>query len=177
MYKGVDVLIRAVAVCRRRRLDVHLTVVGDGKCRPDLEKLAARLGVSPFVEFRGQVASGVAIRNELDLSDLFVLPSKTEGLPRAIIEAMARALPCIGSAVGGIPELLAAENLVPPGDVQALARKIEEVVSNPGRMAEMSVTNLKRSEEFRSDVLDARRKTFYEYVKEVTAHWIEAGAC
>jgi glycosyltransferase involved in cell wall biosynthesis len=177
MYKGVDVLIRALAVCRRRRLDVRLTIVGDGKCRPVLERLAARLGVTAFIEFRGHVASGVEIRNELDRSDLFVLPSKTEGLPRALIEAMARALPCIGSAVGGIPELLAAENLAPPGDVQALARKIEEVVSSPRRMAEMSVSNLKRSEEFRQDVLDARRKTFYEYVKEVTKQWIEARAC
>src|SRR6266567_781401 len=88
-YKGVDVLIRAVAVCRRR-IDLRLLVVGDGKCRPGLEKLASRLGVSPFIEFRGQVASGIEIRNELDRSDLFVLPSKTEGLPRALIEAMAR---------------------------------------------------------------------------------------
>jgi glycosyltransferase involved in cell wall biosynthesis len=171
-YKGIDVLIGALAICRRRELDIELTVVGDGKYRSVYEQLAARLGIKEFVHFRGHVASGSAVRNELDLSDVFVLASKTEGLPRAIIEAMARGLPCIASAVGGIPELLSAENLVPPGDAQALADKIQSVVKDPNRMARMSADNLKKSEDFRNDVLEARRNAFYTYIKDVTERWV-----
>jgi len=59
-------------------------------------------------------------------------------MPRAMIEAMARGLPCIGSAVGGIPELLSSEDLVSRGDAGALALKIMEVVSQPDRMTRMS---------------------------------------
>jgi glycosyltransferase involved in cell wall biosynthesis len=59
---------------------------------------------------------------------LFVLPSLTEGLPRALLEAMARGLPAIATRVGGVPELLPSECLVPPGDTGALEKKIHDVM-------------------------------------------------
>ena len=55
-----------------------------------------------------------------------------------MVEAMARGLPCIGSAVGGIPELLPADDLVTPGDAPGLARKLQEVLSDPARLARMT---------------------------------------
>ena len=88
--------------------DLTLRVVGDGKRRPDLEALAAQLNCRERIVFAGQLPS-TAIIGELDRADLFVLPSRQEGLPRAMIEAMARALPCIGSDVAGFPELLPLE--------------------------------------------------------------------
>lgn len=106
LYKAPDVLIRAVAQCLANGLDLELVFVGDGKFRPMLESLAKKNGIGDRVCFRGMLPSGAAVRAELDAADIFVLPSRTEGLPRALIEAMARALPCIGSEVGGIPELL-----------------------------------------------------------------------
>jgi glycosyltransferase involved in cell wall biosynthesis len=111
------------------------------------------------------------VRAALDHADLFVLPSRTEGLPRAMIEAMARALPCIGSTVGGIPELLPPEDLVPPGDAAALARKIREVVCDPDRMARMSARNLEQARQYREDALSGRRIAFYQRVREVTEAW------
>src|SRR5690606_2722669 len=115
-----------------------------------------------------QLSSGQAVRDELDQADLFVLASRTEGLPRAVIEAMARGLPCIGTSVGGIPELLPTEDLVPPGDADTLARKISEVSRSPERMAAMSRRNLKKAADYRDDVLRQRRNAFYEIVKERT---------
>ena len=176
MYKAPDVLIQAVGLCAGAGLELRLHIVGDGRHRKELELLAAELGVSGRVRFVGAVPAGAAVRAELDSSDLFVLPSRTEGLPRAMVEAMARSLPCIGTAVGGIPELLPPEDLVPPGDAKALAQKIREVLSSPERMAAMSARNLARAQDYRDEVLAARRRAFFEHIRRSTATWLSTPA-
>ena len=173
LYKGTDLLIDALARCRQQGLDAELVVVGDGKHRAPLESLSARLGLRERVHFRGHLPAGAAIQAELDQADLFVLPSRQEGLPRAMIEGMARALPCIGADVGGIPELLPAADLVEPNDAPALAAKIRDVLADCPRMQQMSLRNLQRAGEYREDVLRQRRNTFYEYVHTATAAWLE----
>jgi glycosyltransferase involved in cell wall biosynthesis len=172
-YKSPDVLIDAVSTCVREGLNIELVFVGSGRYQPQLEARAAALGIGTRVQFRGQLASAEAVRAELDRADLFVLPSRQEGLPRGMIEAMARALPCIGSTVGGIPELLPAEDLVPVNDVGALARKIHDVLGDRLRMARMSARNLEKAREYRHDVLRYRRLNFYEHVKAETAAWLK----
>ena len=173
-YKATDVLILAIADCIRSGLDLSLDVVGDGRHRPELERLASRLGVSDRIRFLGQLPAGAPVRAQLDRADLFVLASRTEGLPRAMIEAMARALPCIGSTVGGIPELLAAEDLVPPGDVRALASKLREALSSGARLSEMSARNLAKAQEYRNNVLDRRRRMFFDHIRRSTEAWLGA---
>jgi glycosyltransferase involved in cell wall biosynthesis len=165
LYKGTDVLIEAVAHCVRAGLDVSALIVGDGKYRQSLMGLADRLGVGSRIEFAGQVTAGTPVRLLLDTADLFVLPSRTEGLPRAMIEAMARALPCIGSYVGGIPELLDAGELVAPGDAHGLASKIQEVLKDPQRMQALSCRNLETAMQYRDSVLADRRRRFYAHVR------------
>jgi glycosyltransferase involved in cell wall biosynthesis len=174
LYKAPDVLIDAVAVCVREGLDLQLVLVGDGKHRSELEARVAARGLKDRVCFRGWLPAGEAVRAQLDQADLFVLPSRQEGLPRAMVEAMARALPCIGSTAGGTPELLPAEDLVPPGDVAALIRKIREVVSDPERMARMSARNLEKAGKYSDKVLRERRTAFYQYVRERTEVWIKS---
>jgi glycosyltransferase involved in cell wall biosynthesis len=171
LYKGTDVLIDAVARCVRAGVDVTLVIAGDGKFRPDLTALAERIGMSSRIRFLGHVAAGGAVRRVLDAADLFVLPSRTEGLPRALIEAMARALPCIGSDVGGIPELLDEDDLVPPGDPAALAAKIQAVLRDPPRLATMSRRNLIGAHEHLASALAERRRRFYQHVRDCTKQW------
>jgi glycosyltransferase involved in cell wall biosynthesis len=171
LYKGTDVLIEAVAQCVRAGLDVSALIVGDGKYHSRLTSLADRLGVGSRIEFAGQVTAGNPVRQLLDTSDLFVLPSRTEGLPRALIEAMARALPCIGSSVGGIPELLGPDELVAPGDVHGLAVKIQEVLRDPGRMEALSRRNLETSMQYRDSILAERRRRFYTHVRDYMNDW------
>jgi glycosyltransferase involved in cell wall biosynthesis len=177
LYKAPDILIDAVARCRRSALDVDLVLIGDGQFRPALEEQARRLGIADHVRFRGQLPAGEAVRAELDHADLFALPSHQEGLPRAMVEAMARALPCIGSTVGGIPELLPPEDLVPPGDAAALAEKIRAVVTDPARRAKMSARNLRTAQEYHADRIAAIRRRFYEALKQRTQTWIDGRAC
>jgi len=173
LYKAPDVLIDAVALCVQEGLDLKLILVGDGKHRMELEAQVASLGLGERVHFCGHLLSSALVRYELDRADLFILPSRQEGLPRAMIEAMARSLPCIGSTVGGIPELLPSEDLVPPGDVVALASKIREVVTDSERMARMSARNLETAKEYRDEVLRERRNQFYRYVREMTEAWLK----
>jgi glycosyltransferase involved in cell wall biosynthesis len=170
-YKGTDVLIDALARCVRRGVDVTATVVGDGMYRAALIAQAERAGLGTRVEFAGQVPAGEGVRRILDCADLFVLPSRTEGLPRALIEAMARALPCLASAVGGIPEVLPESDLAPPGDAVRLAEKIGAVLADPARRDAMSQRNLKKALEFRDSEVAGRRLQFYRHVREATKAW------
>jgi glycosyltransferase involved in cell wall biosynthesis len=173
LYKSPDILIEAVALCRTKGHKLTLNIIGDGKFRHQLEEQVARMGLNDSISFLGQLPAGGAVRAELLKADLFILPSRTEGLPRAMIEAMACGLPCIGSTVGGIPELLPVEDLVPSGSVQALADKIEEIITHPVRMQAMSARNFEKSLEFRNDILEHRRREFYNHLHEKTALWLE----
>jgi glycosyltransferase involved in cell wall biosynthesis len=166
LYKGLDVLLEALKILADRGIPMHLDVVGDGRCRPQLEALVNRLNLNQQIIFHGKVPHQ-EVSSILDGADLFVLPSRQEGLPRAMIEAMARALPCIGSTAGGIPELLPPEDMVPPGDALALAYKIMEVAQNPPRMTAMSARNLATAQEYRNEVLQGRRIQFYRHVREL----------
>ncbi len=174
-YKGFDTLIDAAAACVHAGLDVDVTIVGDGRCRTDLERRTQACGMERRIAFRGQLPAE-AVRHELSRADLFVLASKTEGLPRAMIEAMASGLPCIGSAVGAIPELLDSESLFERGNAPALARKVAEIVNDPARMTRMSARNLRVAREYHSSVLTERRREFYTYVREATRHWNKGSA-
>ncbi len=167
LYKAQDVLIEAIALCARAGLDVRLTLVGDGRYRAELAARAARLGVSDRVVFTGALPPGAAIRQALDAADLFVLPSHQEGLPRAMVEAMARGLPCVGSTVGGIPELLPPEDLVAPGDAAALAAKLREVLGDEHRLARMSARSLEVAAQYREAILDEKRRTFLDRLRSL----------
>jgi glycosyltransferase involved in cell wall biosynthesis len=122
-YKGTAFLLEAVARLRRKEEAVRLQIVGAGRLLPALQRQAHALGIGPAVDFLGQVDRD-GVRQVLKSADLFVLPSLTEGLPRALLEAMAQGLAAVASDVGGIPELLPPDCLVPRGDAGRLADAI-----------------------------------------------------
>ncbi len=174
LYKGPDVLIDAVADCiNRRGLDIELAMMGDGVYRASLEAQTARLGIGNRVVFLGQLPAGRAVRDELDRADLFVLPSRTEGLPKAVIEAMARGLPCVGSDVGGIPELLPPEYLAPPGDAEALASRIAGLLTDRAAADRAAAQCFERAREYHIDILRARRRALYQHLHDKTAEWLK----
>ena len=172
--KAPDVLVDAAGICVRSGMNLHVVFVGDGALRGELEQQAAQQGLNGHVEFLGQLPAGDAVRRQLDGADVFILPSHSEGLPRAIIEAMARGLPCIGTAVGGIPELLPPEALVPPADPAALAAKIRQVCCDPARMTAMSARNLNKAAEYLDEALRKRRQHLYRHLRERTQEWLSS---
>jgi len=175
LYKGPDILLNAAALCRSRGLNFELMLVGDGRHASAMRDLASRLEIKSQTRFLGQLPSGQAVRDFLDSVDVFVMPSRQEGLPRAMLEAMARGCPCIGSNVGGIPELLPAEDLAPPNDYKALAQKIMEVAADPQRMKTMSERNLARAKQFDPEALREMRRAFYQYVRDHSVNKAKSG--
>lgn len=168
LAKSPDILITTVADCIKRGLKLELVVVGGGCYQPELEKMAQDLGITSHVNFLGQLDPGEKVFHQMDQADLYVLPSRQEGLPRSVIEAMARGLPCITSSVGGIPELLPDEAMVEPRDVTGLVEKIMLLIGNPEKLRQMAVRNLEKAKEYRSKELNKRRVEFYKKVAEAT---------
>jgi glycosyltransferase involved in cell wall biosynthesis len=175
LYKGTDVLIGAIARVARDRHDIELVVVGDGAYREGLARQAAALGIAERVIFTG-ILHEEGVRRHLDESDLFVLPSRAEGLPRAMIEAMARGVACIGSSVGGIPELLEVERLVAPGDEEGLAVAITGMLTHPNRLHRTAQRDYAKAKEFHANVLGERRRRFYRHVRHATDEWLRGSA-
>jgi teichuronic acid biosynthesis glycosyltransferase TuaC len=136
--RHADVL-RALAVLGRRHPTLRYEIVGDGPERVALEGLAARLGVSDRVDLRGQLSPSQAVA-QAQRGTLFVMPSTEEAFGVAYIEAMAGGVPAIGCRGEPGPEEIAAAGdgfvLVPPGDIERLTQRIDELLSDPHRLRE-----------------------------------------
>lgn len=167
-HKAVDIALEALALLHAQGQPLKLRVVGDGPLRPALEAQAAALGLEQHTEFVGQRSTPAAVRRDLTGADLLLVPSRTEGLPRALLEGMAIGLPAIGSAVGGIPELLGADALVRPGDADDLARAWGELARDPARLTRQSEHHLAQARAYADATLNDRRRTFMQAVRQAS---------
>ncbi len=142
--KGIDDLIRAVALLRDRGVHARAIVAGAGPEAAQLDALAAELRVQDLVDLRGFVPHGPTLVEVLDEGDVFVLPSHSEGQPHALLEAMTRALPAIGTRVGGIPALLGggAGILVDSGRPEQIADAVQQLHDDPAATARLSAQSL-----------------------------------
>jgi len=132
--KGIDVLVRTAAEVCRKRPDALFVVAGqvlDQTYQADLERLAGELGVRGQVRFVGQVEQPLQL---LAQSDIFLLPSRSEGMSNALLEAMASGLPAVVTNVGGNCQLVQDGQtgfLTAPEDAGAAAARILELLENP----------------------------------------------
>jgi glycosyltransferase involved in cell wall biosynthesis len=175
-YKGVSILLDTLSQLRRAGRPVSLLVAGTGALIHELEAQARSLGLGGDVRFMGQLDQQ-GVRCALDAADLFVLPSLTEGLPRALLEAMARALPAIATEVGGIPELLPPDCLVPPRNPAALARRIEEFIDDPAARRAAGLRNRSVACEYHDRVQGALKRAFLLAIRDVCAAATREAAC
>jgi glycosyltransferase involved in cell wall biosynthesis len=138
--KGHLVLLEAVGRLARDRSDLKLTLVGDGPLRATLEQRIAELKLEGVVHITGLLGAG-EVRRQLRAGRAFVLPSFTEGLPVALMEAFTQRRPVVATSVGAISELVRPGEtgwLVNPGSVEALAGALAELLETPSeRLAEM----------------------------------------
>jgi glycosyltransferase involved in cell wall biosynthesis len=148
--KGHRYLFEALASLRQKGIEIPAWIAGSGELESALKRMASELGIAEQVRFLGQLSHS-------DLLDLYgggkvsavVLPSLSEGIPVALIEAMGFAVPAISTAVGGTPELLGdgAGLLVPAQDSRALAGAIERLISEPGLARKLGEAGARRVRE------------------------------
>jgi glycosyltransferase involved in cell wall biosynthesis len=161
-YKAQDYLLKAIKLCEKNGVGIKAVLIGDGKLRASLESLCKDLELDKDVQFAGLVKWGTALFNLLDEADLFIMCSLTEGMPRALLETMARGLPAIGTDVGGIPELLSPDVLVPPADEHALARRIMDLAADPRKLESLSERNFEESLKYKYEILRERRLRYFK---------------
>ena len=100
--KGHLVLVKAIEQLIQRGYDLYATIIGPGTEIDNLQSYVEKMGLNRKVNICGLIPLGRELFAKLDEADLFILPSFSEGMPRALIEAMARGLPAVGSDVGGL---------------------------------------------------------------------------
>jgi colanic acid/amylovoran biosynthesis glycosyltransferase len=145
--KGHDVLIRAIAALADRGLDARLELIGDGPDQPGLKGLATALRVGDRVAFAGALPYEETLARvaEAEVFALCCRETRTgdhDSLPVALMDAMSLGVPCVSSAVFGIPELIedgVSGLLAPPGDVEAVAARLAEILGEPGAQGSLAV--------------------------------------
>jgi glycosyltransferase involved in cell wall biosynthesis/protein-tyrosine-phosphatase len=146
--KGHAALLRAARLIQERQPDAIFLIVGGGPLAEELRRQAARLGIDGACVFPGARED---VHDLIAAMDLFVLPSLSEGIPMAVLEAMALGTPVVASAVGGVPEVIQDRVnglLVPPGDERRLADACVELARDPAS-AQMLVARARRTVEER----------------------------
>ncbi len=146
--KGHEYLIHAMPLVLSHYPDTRAVICGEGALRPDLERQIGALGLEDRVKLPGN-------RNDvaefLASADLFVLPSRWEGLPVALLEAMGAGLPVVATRVEGVDEVVEEERqglLVPPEDAEALAAALLQLIGDPPLREKMGEAGRKRIETF-----------------------------
>jgi glycosyltransferase involved in cell wall biosynthesis len=144
--KGVRHLLAAFHALLQAQPTARLVLAGDGPARRNLEAATAALRLGPFVRFLGALPDPWPL---LAAADVFALPSLWEGMPNALLEAMAAGLPSVATAVGAVPEVAVdgvEALLVPPGDPVALAAALAALAGAPARRREIGAAARRRVE-------------------------------
>jgi glycosyltransferase involved in cell wall biosynthesis len=165
--KDVANLVNAAALVAPKFPELRVEIAGAGPCLAELQRLVASTGVAHAVAFLGEVRD---VETVLGRARMFVLGSRSEGIPLTVLEAMACGLPVVGTRVGGVPEVVVDREtglLVPPSDPSALAHAIASLWNDPESCERMGRAGRRRAEE----LFDVRRM-----VAQYEALYIERAA-
>ena len=169
--KGQDTVIRALAKLKEKGINNYTyELVGAGS--PErLTNLANTLGVSDRVIFKGEFSHDDVL-DWFNGIDIYVHPSHSEGLPRTILEAMTMAVPCICTKVGGVPELIDEDCLFEynGNEVSDLSQLIVGMTAE--KMKIEAVNNFEKSKQYNPEILEKRRRTFFEGAINTTRKFI-----
>ncbi|MBQ3452750.1 glycosyltransferase family 4 protein [Candidatus Saccharibacteria bacterium] len=161
-YKGQEYVIKAIAKLNKKGYNFKYELVGGGD-QAFLKNLVTKYGVERNVLFKGPLLHDDVMK-WLDDIDIYAQPSKQEGLPRSVIEAMSRGVPCIGSDVAGIPELLDKECIFEKSNVKSITKEIVWIALNNNCLAQ-SKKNFAKSKKYDLAIIERRRQGLFERYK------------
>ena len=160
-YKGQEYVIEALSILKHKyNLPFHYYLIGGGD-QTFLKSVAQKNRIEDSVFFIGALSHEMVI-NSLDEMDFYIHPSKQEGLPRALIEAMSRGLPSIGTNVAGIPELLSQDFLIKKGSVKSIVDAILRIKRQNVLLREAE-RNFMVAKDYTIDVINQRRDSFIKH--------------
>lgn len=160
--KGHITVMQVAKRCIEDGLNIYLKFIGSGSIEDEFKLYADKIGISDKVEFTGQLFGYKAVQQALITSDIFLFPTRSEGLPRSLIEAMANGLACISSPVDGIKELLPSRYLVDYNDVNKLVKVTEELVRDIDKRHSVAKINYETSKKYEASILNKCRDEFYK---------------
>ena len=161
-YKGQEYVIKAIKKLKDQGKIFQYWLIGGGD-NSYLKNLAEKYEIENQVEFLGSLPHE-KVFEKLKNVDIYIQPSKQEGLPRALIEAMSIGCLCIGEKTGGIPELLDKNYVVRKGKVSDIVNKLKNIETK--ELLQQAEVNIKKSNEYDAEVLKKRRNNFYKQFSE-----------
>ena len=162
--KGLEYLIKAMELLKDKNKNAGLVLVGSGEEKEYLEILSRELDLEKDIRFLGSVTSE-EIPHFMMASDVFVLPSLSEGFPNVILEAMACGLPIVATKVGGLPEIIEdSENgfLIAPKNPRQIAEKILLLLENDPLREKMAKNNQEKVKKYSWDNIVDRLEEIYQ---------------
>ena len=164
-YKGIDIALNTLSEISKKYSHFEYHILGEGD--PEKYKTVADdLGIADKVFFDGTLPGGEAVLDWLDHIDIYLQSSITEGLSRALIEAMSRACPAVGSSVGGTAELLDKKMLFSSAHPEELSQKIVTLINDKHLMIEAARQNFNQAKQYQKGLLDEKRNKFWVAFRE-----------
>lgn len=159
-YKGQEYVIQAISLLKKRGYRIKYCLAGGNKTNSSyLKDCACKYDVSDNIIFYGALNES-EMYDFYENIDIYVQPSKTEGLPRSVIEAMSHGCPVLGSNIGGIPELIDRECLFKKDSVNGIVKAIINILNED--MSKYAKSNFEKSKNYTLDKLERKRKDFYD---------------
>ena len=161
-YKGQEYVIKAIEKLKKKNINVEYYLAGGGNTSR-LEKIINKYGLQKNVHILGGIPHD-KIFDLLDDIDIYIQPSLQEGLPRAVVEAMSRACPIIGSKTGGIPELISEKYIFRRKNVNDIVNLLESIMYSKEELKDMAIKNYEKSKKFENELLTEKRNKFYKKI-------------
>lgn len=166
-YKGIDFAIKTIYKLRKQHNKIiHFHILGSGSLLSEYQKLVCELELEDQIFFDGLLPLD-QVPAWLDKMDLYVQPSLTEGLPRALIEAMSRGLPCLASRAGGIPELLPEHCTFDKFSQEIFSNMLLKIIESERLRAELGEKNFVQSLNYDFKILEWKRRSFWKKARNI----------
>jgi glycosyltransferase involved in cell wall biosynthesis len=164
--KGIEYILYALKeLTRKLKLEVELIIVGEGPRRDFLERVVNSNSQEDCVHFVGYVTPSDGLFEYFADSDIFILPTLSEGTPRVLSEAMGQGLPVIATSVGGIPDIIQDHInglLIPPADSDAIVSAVLEIINNQDLRERLIKNSIQTAKKY---TIDVQSKEMFEEIK------------